>query len=248
MCAEHRRVAGRGRRARGGNSGGQRPRGDRAGRSSRVRRRGRDRRRLRRGRGGVELGDRLVAAAARHGLPVCGPNCNGIAAPATRTALWGDALAPAEAGSVALVSQSGNVAVNALATRRGLRFHTVISSGNQAVLGAADYLEFLATEEGIGAVALYLEDDGGPRSAKGWWRARRPTSRWSSSRSDSHARGHERRPRTALRSPATSGYSGAWSKRRARSGRTTSTTCSSSPRRSPCPGREPRRGRGRAWP
>ena len=68
---------------------------------------------------------------------------------------------------MALVSQSGNVAVNALATRRGLRFHTVISSGNQAVLGAADYLEFLATEEGIGAVALYLEDDGGPRFCEG---------------------------------------------------------------------------------
>jgi acyl-CoA synthetase (NDP forming) len=117
--------------------------------------------------GGVELGDRLVAAAARHGLPVCGPNCNGIVAPATRIALWGDALAPAEAGPVALVSQSGNVAVNALAARRGLRFHTVISSGNQAVLGAADYLEFLATEEGIGAVALYLEDDGGPRFCEG---------------------------------------------------------------------------------
>jgi len=116
---------------------------------------------------GVERNDALVAAATRHGLPVCGPNCNGIVSPATRTALWGDALAPAQAGPVALVSQSGNVAVNALATRRGLRFHTVIASGNQAVLDAADYLEFLATEEGIGAVALYLEDDGGPRFCEG---------------------------------------------------------------------------------
>ena len=116
---------------------------------------------------GVALNDELVAAATRYGLPVCGPNCNGIAAPATRTALWGDALAAQEAGSVALVSQSGNVAVNALAARRGLRFHTVIASGNQVVLHAADYLEFLATEDGIGAVAMYLEDDGGPRFCDG---------------------------------------------------------------------------------
>ena len=65
-----------------------------------------------------------------------------------RAALWGDALTPREPGPVALVSQSGNVAVNALATRRGLRFHTVIASGNQAVLGAADYLSFLATATG----------------------------------------------------------------------------------------------------
>ncbi|HEY2319275.1 MAG TPA: acetate--CoA ligase family protein [Solirubrobacteraceae bacterium] len=104
----------------------------------------------------------LVAAARRHRLPVCGPNCNGIVSPDARTALWGDAFSVPEAGAVALVSQSGNVAVNALATRRGLRFHTVIASGNQAVLDAADYLEYLAGEDGVGAVALYLEDDGGP--------------------------------------------------------------------------------------
>ena len=112
--------------------------------------------------GGVGLQRDLVAAAARHGLPVCGPNCNGIVAMHARTALWGDALAPREPGAVALISQSGNVAVNALATRRGLRFHTVVASGNQAVVSAADYLGFLAGEEGIGAIALYLEDDGGP--------------------------------------------------------------------------------------
>ena len=97
---------------------------------------------------------------------MCGPNCNGIVSPHSRTALWGDAFSVQEYDpthpAVALISQSGNVAVNALATRRGLRFHTVIASGNQAVLTAADYLGFLAGETGVGAVALYLEDDGGP--------------------------------------------------------------------------------------
>ena len=78
-----------------------------------------------------------------------------------RAALWGDALAPREPGSVALISQSGNVAVNALATRRGLRFHTVIASGNQAVVPASDYLSSLASGGGVQAIALYLEDDGG---------------------------------------------------------------------------------------
>jgi acetyl-CoA synthetase len=102
----------------------------------------------------------LVAAARRHGLPVCGPNGNGIVALHSRAALWGDALRPQEPGHVALVSQSGNVAVNALATRRGLRFHSVVSCGNQAVLSAADYLEFLAGQDGVHSIALYLEDDG----------------------------------------------------------------------------------------
>lgn len=116
---------------------------------------------------GIERNSELVAAAVRHRLAICGPNCNGVVSPRNRISLWGDALAAQEAGAVALVSQSGNVAVNALATRRGMRFHTVIASGNQAVVSAADYLEFLAGEHGVGAVALYLEDDGGPRLCEG---------------------------------------------------------------------------------
>ncbi|MGZ4201695.1 MAG: CoA-binding protein, partial [Thermoleophilaceae bacterium] len=96
---------------------------------------------------GVPLQADLVAAAAQHELPVCGPNGNGIVAMHSRAALWGDALRPREPGHVALVSQSDNVAVNALATQRGLRFHTVVSCGNQAVLSAPDYLEQLAHDE-----------------------------------------------------------------------------------------------------
>jgi acyl-CoA synthetase (NDP forming) len=111
-----------------------------------------------------ELQDRLAAAAARHDLPLVGPNCNGIVRLHRRAALWGDALAPQEPGPVAVVTQSGNFAVNALATRRGLRLHTVASCGNQAVLDATDMLAFLAGEDGVRAVALHLEDEGdGPR-------------------------------------------------------------------------------------
>jgi acyl-CoA synthetase (NDP forming) len=106
------------------------------------------------------LQDRLAAAAVRHALPVIGPNCDGMVRLHERAALWGDALRPQPAGSVALVSQSGNLAVNALATRRGLRLHTVVSCGNQAVLDAGDLLAFLAEDEGVRAVGLYLEDDG----------------------------------------------------------------------------------------
>lgn len=112
--------------------------------------------------GGAELQDRLVESAIRHALPVCGPNCDGIVSMPGRVALWGDAFTPREPGHVAVVAQSGNVTVNALAAHRGLRLHTVIASGNQAVLSAADYLSFLAGEEGLHSIALYLEDDGGP--------------------------------------------------------------------------------------
>jgi acetyl-CoA synthetase len=117
--------------------------------------------------GGALLERALVDAAASYGLPVCGPNCNGIVSMRSRCALWGDALVAREPGAVAMVSQSGNVAVNALATQRGLRFHSVISSGNQSVLSAADWLVALAREDGLRSIALYLEDDGGPRLCDG---------------------------------------------------------------------------------
>jgi acetate---CoA ligase (ADP-forming) len=109
---------------------------------------------------GERLQDALRAAAARHDLPVCGPNCDGIVAMHDRAALWGDALVLREAGHVAVVSQSGNVAVNALAAQRGLRLHTVVSCGNQAVVDAGDWLHALAQREGVRSVALFLESDG----------------------------------------------------------------------------------------
>jgi acetate---CoA ligase (ADP-forming) len=109
---------------------------------------------------GAEYERALRAAALRHGLPVCGPNGNGIVALHARAALWGDALPPLEAGGVALVSQSGNLAVNALTTRRGLRLHTVVSCGNSVALDPADWVVELAGEEAVGSIALYLEGDG----------------------------------------------------------------------------------------
>ena len=109
---------------------------------------------------GAELERELAAAAALHGLPVCGPNGNGIVAIRERVALWGDALRPLEPGRVALVSQSGNVAVNALATRRGLRLHTVVSCGNAVSLDPARWVAALAEEDEVGSIALYLEADG----------------------------------------------------------------------------------------
>ena len=109
---------------------------------------------------GTVLESELTEAARRHGLPLCGPNGNGIVALHERVALWGDALRPLEAGRVALVSQSGNVAVNTLATRRGLRLHTVISCGNSAAVDPAEWIAQLAREEGVGSIAVYLEGDG----------------------------------------------------------------------------------------
>jgi acetate---CoA ligase (ADP-forming) len=109
---------------------------------------------------GRELERHLREAAAAGRLPVCGPNGNGIVAVNSRAPMWGDSVAPLEPGPVALISQSGNLAVNALGSRRGIRYHTVVSSGNQAALDASEWLAAISELEGVGSVAMFLEEDG----------------------------------------------------------------------------------------
>lgn len=104
--------------------------------------------------------DALVASAAAYGLPVIGPNANGLVSAPSRAALWGDTVTIGEPGPVAFVSQSGNLGVSGLAARRGMRLHTVVSVGNQAVVSAADVLAALPELGGVRSVAVYLEDDG----------------------------------------------------------------------------------------
>jgi acetate---CoA ligase (ADP-forming) len=113
--------------------------------------------------GFAEAGDAALHAelvSAAPGMPIVGPNSNGLVSFRGGAALWGDVLEPRPAGRVGLISQSGNVAVNALALGRGLRFHTVASLGNQAVLDAATMLSALVEEDELGAVALFMEADG----------------------------------------------------------------------------------------
>ncbi len=109
---------------------------------------------------GVELERQLREAALAGGLPVCGPNGNGVVSAPGRSPLWGDSVGTLSPGPVALITQSGNVGVNALASRRGIGFHTVVSTGNQAVLDASDWVEAVCELDGVGSIALFLEADG----------------------------------------------------------------------------------------
>ncbi len=110
---------------------------------------------------GEHLESELAGLARDAGFPVCGPNGNGVINVAGRAPLWGDSVpAGLEAGAVAMVSQSGNVAVNAIGSRRGIGFHTMVSTGNQAVLDTGDWLGAVAELEGVRSIALFQETDG----------------------------------------------------------------------------------------
>ncbi len=105
---------------------------------------------------GGRLQQELVRAAGT--MPVLGPNCHGFVNALERVALWPDqhGLRPVERG-VALLSQSGNIALTATMQRRALPLATVITLGNQALLGPSALLGELAADPRITAIGLCIE-------------------------------------------------------------------------------------------
>jgi acyl-CoA synthetase (NDP forming) len=108
-----------------------------------------------------EEGRRVEAAVAERvraaGAVLLGPNCLGVFDADEELDLgW----SPLPSGSVALISQSGNLALELarLAVASGLGFSRFASLGNQADLVAADFLDALAGHERTRVVGLYLED------------------------------------------------------------------------------------------
>ena len=106
--------------------------------------------------GDTDLQRDLLDAAGE--LPLFGPNCYGFVNTFDRVALW-----PDEHGMVrhdraaAIVSQSGNVAVNLTFQQRGLRLGQMVTVGNQASLGTEDAIDALLDDERVTAIGLFLE-------------------------------------------------------------------------------------------
>jgi acyl-CoA synthetase (NDP forming) len=122
---------------------------------------------------GRRMQDRLLDAA--RGMPLMGPNCYGFVNYLARAALWPDEHGGVPLGSgVAIVTQSGNIAVNFTMTRRGLPLAAIITLGNQAGVDIAAMLEALADDDRITAIGLHIEGLKDPvRFAKAAEQARR---------------------------------------------------------------------------
>lgn len=104
----------------------------------------------------------LLAAAG--GVPLIGPNCYGMLNLFDRVALWPDqhGCLPIEADpngarGVAIISQSGNLALNFTMQARGLPIGYVISVGNCADVTPADLIEALIKDARVSAIGLHLE-------------------------------------------------------------------------------------------
>tara|TARA_R110002095_G_scaffold213240_3_gene203500 strand:- start:1467 stop:3560 length:2094 start_codon:yes stop_codon:yes gene_type:complete len=105
---------------------------------------------------GAKLQDALVDAAGE--MALVGPNCYGLLNFTNGVALWPDRLSGERtAKGIAIISQSGNVALNLTMHDRSLPITHVISVGNQAVLGVGDYIEPLLEDNRVSAIGFYIE-------------------------------------------------------------------------------------------
>ena len=100
---------------------------------------------------------RLRAIAAKHEMAVCGPNNMGLVNVWSKAALWMSDFPRIRPGPLAIVSQSGSVAMALSQDPRDIGIGYVVTVGNEAVCDIADYLEFIAGDERIRTLAVFVE-------------------------------------------------------------------------------------------
>lgn len=118
------------------------------------------------GKEGRKLQDDVLKAANDAGIVMVGPNCAGVMSPAPMNFYCMMQASFPPPGSLAIVSQSGNIAgsVIHMCWKQEIGISRVVSVGNQAMLKAENFLEYLATDDESRVVALYLEGvPDGPR-------------------------------------------------------------------------------------
>ena len=105
---------------------------------------------------GERLTQELLASADE--LPFLGPNCYGFINFFDGAALWPDQVVGGrrERG-VALICQSGTIALNLLFNDRSLPIGCVLTVGNQTRVAAEDLIELLCADARVTAFGLYLE-------------------------------------------------------------------------------------------
>ena len=107
---------------------------------------------------GLELQQQVVEVARQHGIRLIGPNTSGMMNVHSHLNLVG--LKDVPAGDIALISQSGNMALSLITeasvkTRKGFSYY--VGVGNEADLLFHEYLEFFRDDERTRAILMYVE-------------------------------------------------------------------------------------------
>ena len=109
------------------------------------------------------LREEISAVAAGAGMALCGAGCMGFVNNVTGLRALGylepDPLA---AGGVSLITHSGSAFSTLLRANRGFGFRLAVSSGQELVTDAADYVDYALDDPGTTLIALLMET---PRAA-----------------------------------------------------------------------------------
>ena len=106
---------------------------------------------------GITIEEEIFSIAHRNHLLLMGPNCMGPYCPSSRMTAWG--AIPGKSGPVGIISQSGGI------TQRlteylyflGVGVEKAVSMGNATVLNILDYLRYMAEDDRIKVIAIYME-------------------------------------------------------------------------------------------
>ncbi|WP_319448116.1 MULTISPECIES: acetate--CoA ligase family protein [unclassified Mycobacterium] len=104
------------------------------------------------------LRDEVVAVASAAGMALCGAGCMGFVNNAVGVRALGYLEPdPLPAGGVSLVTHSGSAFSTMLRARRGFGYRLAVSSGQELVTDAADYVDYALDDPGTRLVALMME-------------------------------------------------------------------------------------------
>lgn len=111
---------------------------------------------------GQSLSAQLREVAAEYGINVVGPNCEGVwSVPQRAIMTFGSAALDGDIldGPVSVLSQSGSIGGSTVMNlqRRGIGCRYFVSLGNETVLGALDFLEYVVDDGGSRVVLLFVE-------------------------------------------------------------------------------------------
>ena len=113
---------------------------------------------------GRMLEDEVVAIAEEYGMALVGPNCMGVISSHHSLYGTGFTLLRPDPGGASMVSQSGNLGIQLLtsAERRKGGVGKFIGVGNEAMIDAVDFVNYLKTDPETNTIVAYMEgfDDG----------------------------------------------------------------------------------------
>jgi acyl-CoA synthetase (NDP forming) len=113
---------------------------------------------------GRALEDEMIAIADKYDMALVGPNCMGVISAHEKLYATGFMLVRPQPGGASMVSQSGNLGLQLLvsADRRKGGVGKFIGVGNEALIDAVDFINYLHDDPKTNTIVAYMEgfDDG----------------------------------------------------------------------------------------